>query len=79
MDGPWQGSWVLSDQIGIRTRDIYDRSVGWQDGPSGARGPASWWDRSMNRLHDALPSFNLRLISSAEVVYQVTFSNSGLQ
>ena len=52
---------VLSDQIGLRTREhLRSFRLAGKTGPSGARGPASWWDRSMNRLHDALPSFNLR-------------------
>ena len=52
---------VLSDQIGLRTREhLRSFRLAGKMEPSGARGPASWWDRSMNRLHDALPSFNLR-------------------
>ena len=52
---------VLADQIGVRTREhLRSFRLAGKTGPSGARGPASWWDRSMNRLHDALPSFNLR-------------------
>ena len=52
---------VLADQIGLRTREhLRSFRLAGKTGPSGARGPASWWDRSMNRLHDALPNFNLR-------------------
>ena len=69
---------VLSDQIGLRTREhLRSFRLAGKTGPSGARGPASWWDRSMNRLHDALPSFNLRdsMRSAQDRVSESTFSN----
>ena len=69
---------VLSDQIGLRTREhLRSFRLAGKTGPSGARGPASWWDRSMNRLHDALPSFNLRdsMRSAQDRASEPTFSN----
>ena len=58
---------VLSDQIGIRTREhLRSFRLAGKTGPSGARGPASWWDRTMNRSYDALSSFNTESIFSNE-------------
>ena len=67
---------VLSDQIGHRTREhLRSFRLTGKMGPSGARGP---WDRSMNRLHDALPSFNLRdsTRSGRNPVSESSFSNA---